>query len=89
MQEFLKLELYQIDSLPTEDGRLVRASVRRWVRRRIFPGNEGWCWDCRFPTELVPEMADLGPLGAPYAEHDLNRGPGLRVARTRGSLGAG
>ncbi len=74
MLDYSDFDLYQIDSLLTDDERMVRDSVRRWVRERVLPKIEDWAWDCHFPTELVPEMADLGLLGAPYDEYDL---PGL------------
>ncbi len=74
MRDYSDFDLYQIDSLLTDDERMVRDSVRRWVRERVLPKIEDWAWDCHFPTELVPEMADLGLLGAPYDEYDL---PGL------------
>jgi len=74
MRDYSDFDLYQIDTLLTDDERMVRDSVRRWVRERVLPKIEDWAWDCHFPTELVPEMAELGLLGAPYAEYDL---PGL------------
>ena len=76
MIDFERFDLYQIDSLLSEDERMVRESVRRWVRRRLLPEIEDWAWECRFPTELVPEMAELGLLGAPYVEYDF---PGLNA----------
>jgi len=76
MIDFERFDLYQIDSMLSEDERMVRDSVRRWVRRRVLPEIEDWAWECRFPTELVPEMAELGLLGAPYAEYDF---PGLNA----------
>ena len=76
MIDFERFDLYQIDSLLSEDERMVRDSVRRWVRQRVLPEIEDWAWNCHFPTELVPEMAKLGMLGAPYADYDF---PGLNA----------
>jgi glutaryl-CoA dehydrogenase len=74
MPSFEDFDLYRIDDLLTEDERRVRDSVRAWVSERVLPHIEGWAWDCRFPRELVSEMASLDLLGAPYSEFDL---PGL------------
>ncbi len=74
MTDFRNFDLYQIDSLLSDEERMVRDSVRQWVDKRVLPKIEDWAWDCRFPTEIVPEMGELGLLGAPYAEFDL---PGL------------
>lgn len=74
MRAFSDLDLYQIDSLLTDEERMIRDSVRRWVDHRVLPDIEEWAWHCRFPTELIPEMAELGLLGAPYTDYEL---PGL------------
>jgi glutaryl-CoA dehydrogenase len=74
MRDFSDFDLYHIDSLLTADEKMVRDSVRRWVNDRVLPEIEDWAWECRFPTEIVPEMASLGLLGAPYGEYEL---PGL------------
>ncbi len=41
----------------------VRATVREFVDRRIRPNIADWFDRAVFPTELVPEMAELGLLG--------------------------
>src|SRR5688500_15673423 len=61
-------DFYDIDSVLAEEERAVRDSVRRFVDERVLPiiGN---CYvDGRFPTELIPEMAGLGVLGANLPE---------------------
>ncbi len=74
MRNCSDFDLYHIDSLLSDEERMVRDSVRQWVADRVLPHVEQWAWDCRFPTELVAEMAELDLLGAPYADYDL---PGL------------
>ena len=69
-----ELDLYQLDTLLTDDERMVRDSVREWVADRVLPGIETWAYEGRFPRELIGEMASLGLLGAPYSDYDL---PGL------------
>jgi glutaryl-CoA dehydrogenase len=76
MRDFSEFDLYQVDSLLSDEERMIRDSVREWVSERIMPSIEDWAWECRFPTELIPEMAELDLLGAPYGEYDL---PGLNA----------
>jgi glutaryl-CoA dehydrogenase len=71
-----RFDLYRVGELLADDERMVRDSVRQWVGERVLPDIEGWAWEGRFPTEIVPEMAELGLLGAPYADYDL---PGLNA----------
>ena len=62
------LDLYEVEQLYTDEERMVRDTVRAWVRERVLPRIEGWAWEGRFPQELVPEMAELGLFGATFAE---------------------
>ncbi len=67
-------DFIDIDSLLTEEERLVRDSIRQWVTDRIKPIIEECHRESRFPIELVPEMAKLDLFGATISEYDL---PGL------------
>src|SRR5437016_2441128 len=63
MQDF-----FAIDTLLSEDERAVRDSVRQFVDERVLP-IIGQCYvDGRFPTELIPGLAELGVLGANLPE---------------------
>jgi len=64
MLAFNELDLYAIESLYTEEERLVRDSVRRFVDDRVLPIIEEHNRAGTFPKQLVPEMAELGLLGA-------------------------
>jgi glutaryl-CoA dehydrogenase len=68
------LDLYEVEELCTDEERMVRDTVRAWVRDRVLPRIEDWAWEGRFPAELVPEMAALGLFGATLTEYGL---PGL------------
>ena len=58
------VDFYNLDSLLSEEERAVRDSVRAWVDERLMP-IIGDCYvQGRFPKELIPEMAELGFLGA-------------------------
>jgi len=61
---FQELDLYAVDSLYTEDERIVRDSVRRFVDDRVLPVIEEHNRAGTFPKHLIPEMAELGLLGA-------------------------
>ena len=57
-------DLYDIRSLLSEEERMVQDTVARFTDQRVLP-IIGDCFDQgRFPTELIPEMADLGLLGS-------------------------
>jgi glutaryl-CoA dehydrogenase len=48
----------------TEEERLARDAVRRFVAERYLPHAAQWYEAERFPRELIAEVADLGLLGA-------------------------
>jgi glutaryl-CoA dehydrogenase len=56
-------DLYNIDSLLNEDERLVRDTVRTFVRERVLPVIGEHFEAGSFPRELIPEIAQLGLLG--------------------------
>ncbi len=57
-------DLYDVRSLLSEDEQMVQDSVARFVDSRVLP-IIGDCFDKgEFPTQLIPEMAELGLLGA-------------------------
>lgn len=57
-------QLSALDEHLTEQERLIRASVRRFVRSEYLPQAAELFETERFPLELVPELARLGVLGA-------------------------
>src|SRR5262245_47719551 len=57
-------ELVAIDPLLTEEERLMRDSVRRFVRERYLPRSAELFAKEQFPTDLIPEIAQMGLLGA-------------------------
>src|SRR5512143_3858618 len=68
MARFTGLDFYDIDPLFTEEERQIRAHVRDWVEDRYLPIVEQAYEDARFPMEVVPELADMGLLGATLPE---------------------
>lgn len=62
--EFTALDFYNIDELFTEEERMVRDTVRQWVTDKVVPVIDEHYAAGTFPTELFPEMGELGMLGA-------------------------
>jgi glutaryl-CoA dehydrogenase len=58
------LDFYNIDSVLSEEERAVRDSVRAFVDDKVLPIIGTAYVEGRFPKELIPEMAELGVLGA-------------------------
>src|SRR5580658_4909796 len=62
-------QLMAIDPLLSEEERLIRDSVRRFVRERYLPRAAELFEEERFPTDLIPEIAGMGLLGATLTGH--------------------
>ena len=58
------LDLFDLRSLLTDEERLIRDSVARFVDERVLPVIRGHFEAHSFPRELIPEMAALGLFGA-------------------------
>jgi glutaryl-CoA dehydrogenase len=61
---FRGVDYFSVDSLFTEQELMVRQTARRFADERILPLIRDAFREARFPTELIPEMAELGFLGA-------------------------
>ena len=61
---FSGLDFYDIDAELTEEERLVRDNVRRFVDQRISPIIADHFAKGTFPVEIMPELAKMGLLGA-------------------------
>ena len=62
-------DFYNIDSLLTDDERQVRDTVARFVDERVLPIIADCFEHERFPTELIPEMAELGLFGPTFKDY--------------------
>jgi glutaryl-CoA dehydrogenase len=56
-------DLYNIDHLFSEEERMVRDTVRKFVQERVLPIIGKHFEAGTFPRELIPEIAELGLLG--------------------------
>ena len=68
------LDFYDIDSLLTDEERMVRDIVREWVDEKILPNIEKACRDGVFPDEWRVDLGEMGILGAPLKGYGC---PGL------------
>jgi glutaryl-CoA dehydrogenase len=56
-------DFLDIDSLLSDEERLIRDTVRDFVRTRVLPGIDEWFERGVFPKELATELGELGVLG--------------------------
>jgi len=61
---FRGVDYFCVDSLFGEQELMVRQTARRFAEERIVPVIRDCFREARFPAELIPEMAELGFLGA-------------------------
>lgn len=66
--KFEGVDFYDMDALLSEDERMVRDAVRDWVEDRVLPVIGDAYVNRRFPAELIPEIGELGMLGANLPE---------------------
>ncbi|HEY6351596.1 MAG TPA: acyl-CoA dehydrogenase family protein [Candidatus Angelobacter sp.] len=62
--KFKGVDFMEVDSLLSDDERLVRDNTRKFIEENLVPIIEQCNRDGRFPRELVKPMADLGFFGA-------------------------
>ncbi|HXI89586.1 MAG TPA: acyl-CoA dehydrogenase family protein [Blastocatellia bacterium] len=65
---FEGLDVLGIGALLSDEERLVQSEVRKYVESKITPIVAGCFEEGRFPTELIPSLAELGVLGANLPE---------------------
>ena len=68
MAKFQGVDYFEIDSLLDEEERMVRDTVREWVDDNLLPIIEHAYIERKMPKELIPQMAELGMLGANLPE---------------------
>ena len=61
---FRGVDYLNLDSMFTEQELMVRQTARRFVDERVVPFVREWFREGRLPSELIPEIAELGFLGA-------------------------
>ena len=77
----MKQDLYQapdyfnMDELLTEEHKLIRESVREWVKKAISPIIEEACQKAEFPSQILTGLGEIGAFG-PYIPNEYG-GAGL------------
>ncbi len=64
MEKFDGVDYMEIDGLFSEEEILIRDTARKFVQDRLIPIIEKHSREGTFPKDLVPEIAELGFLGA-------------------------
>lgn len=56
-------DYYLLDELLSDEHKLIRDTVRAWIKKEVSPYIEQWAQECHFPAHLVPQMGELGVFG--------------------------
>ncbi|MGH7574665.1 MAG: acyl-CoA dehydrogenase family protein [Longimicrobiales bacterium] len=68
MARFEGVDYFDVDSLLSEEERMVRDTIRGWVDDHLLPIIEHAYIERRFPKEIIPQLAELGVYGANLPE---------------------
>lgn len=61
--EFESPDFYQIDDLLTEEHKMIRGSIRDFVKKEITPNIEDWAERNHFEYAMVKKFGDIGAFG--------------------------
>lgn len=56
-------DYYLLDELLTDEHKLVRSSVRDWVKKELSPIIEDYAQRAEFPSQLLKGLAEIGAFG--------------------------
>jgi len=70
---FQSHDYYLMDELLTEEHKLVRSSVRDWVKKEVSPVVEEACQKAEFPKQWIKGLAGIGAFG-PYLPPEYGGG---------------
>jgi glutaryl-CoA dehydrogenase len=65
---FQSPDYYQVDELLTEEQKLIRESVRTYVKQQISPIIEDFAQKAEFPEQIVKQLGNLGCFGPTIPE---------------------
>ncbi len=68
MKRFQSPDYFHVDELLTDEEKMIRSAVREWVDENVMPIIEESYQKAEFPRQLIPQMGELGMLGANLPE---------------------
>jgi glutaryl-CoA dehydrogenase len=68
MARFQGIDYFDVDTLLTEEERMIRDTMREWVDDNLLPIIEDAYIGRTFPKEIIPQLAELGVYGANLPE---------------------
>jgi glutaryl-CoA dehydrogenase len=63
IDDFESPDFYNIDDLLSGEHKLIRSSIRDFVKKEITPYIEGWAENNHFPYEIVRKFGEVGAFG--------------------------
>lgn len=60
---FTSPDYFQLDELLTDEQKMIRETVRQYVKKEISPIIEDYAQRAEFPEQIVKQMGDLGVFG--------------------------
>ncbi len=64
IDQFQGVDYYQVDDLLTGEHKLIRNSVRDWIKKEVSPIIEEYAQRAEFPSQILPGLADMGAFGS-------------------------
>jgi glutaryl-CoA dehydrogenase len=61
-------DYYQLDELLTEEHKLIRETVRQYVKKELSPIIEDYAQKAQFPSHVIKGLADVGSFGPALPE---------------------
>ena len=68
MARFEGIDFFNLDAHFSEEERMIRDTVREWVENAVMPIIGDAYINREFPRQLIPELGELGVLGANLPE---------------------
>ena len=56
-------DYYLLDELLTDEHKLIRSTVRDWVKKELTPIIEDYAQRAEFPKQLIPGLGEIGAFG--------------------------
>ncbi len=66
--QFEGVDFLDLDDLLTEEQKLIRSSIRDFVKKEISPYIEDWAQKAHFPYEIVKKFGEVGAFGPQLPE---------------------